>query len=100
MTHYNTKTTALREASEDERGELYDFVEREFDATRSDAQGIVDTWTIVVYDNCKTVIPQYTGTVLTAIAGGRPSQFYIFTWEKGSLCLAREYTEVPGMNRD
>ncbi len=100
MTNYNLRNSTPRPVSEDERGELYDFVGCVFDVPRSDAQAIVDAWTITVYDKCTGIIPYYSDMVLIALAGGKPNKVYIFTWVKGSPCLAREYNEVPGTNGD
>lgn len=85
---------APRAANEDEIGDLYDFIEKDFDVTRSDAQGIVDCFTLAIFDDGEYMLPNFTGKVMAAFSNGKPNEVFLFTWQGDKLSMARRYLEA------
>ena len=77
-----------------ELGDLYDYAETAFEVSRSDAQGIVDCFTISVFDEGQYLMPACSGKVMVALASGKPNEVYLLTWNANRLTLARKYVEA------
>lgn len=91
---FNPRNLLPRAATIKELDALYDYAETAFEVSRSDAQGIVDCFTISVFDEGQYLLPACSGKVMVVLAGGKPNEVYLLTWNDNRLTLARKYVEA------
>ncbi len=82
-----------RAANIDELEDLIVYVENALEAIRSDAQGIVDCFTIAVFDNSSFLLPRFSGKVMVVLSPGKPNEVYILNWQDDALRRVRSYVQ-------